>query len=153
MEKNLEFEQVYPHPVSLVWRAITEPAALAAWLMENDFKPEVGHRFEFHTKPRPGFDRIVHCEVLEVDAPRRLVYSWKGGHLDTTVHITLEAVPGGTRLRLEHRGFRGAAGIAASLALGSGWKRKVLGRSLPEVLDRLAAGLPPAPGAAECEEV
>ncbi len=153
MERDLEFEKVYPHPIERVWRAITEPAAIAAWLMENDFKPEVGHRFEFHTKPRPGFDGTVHCEVLEVAEPHRLVYSWRGGHLDTTVRITLESVPEGTRLRLEHRGFRGPAGIATSLALSSGWKRKVLGRSLPGVLDRLAAGLPPAPGAEECEEV
>lgn len=95
---------------------------------------------------------IVHCEVLEVDAPRRLVYSWRGGHLDTTVRITPEAVPEGTRLRLERRGFRGAAAIATSLLLSSGWKSKILSRSLPAVLDRLATGATarkPAP--ADCD--
>jgi len=27
----------------------------------------------------------VHCEVLELDPPRRMVWSWAGGNIDTTV--------------------------------------------------------------------
>jgi uncharacterized protein YndB with AHSA1/START domain len=54
----------YPHPVERVWAALTSSDALAVWLMPNDFKPVVGHRFTFRTKPAPGFDGIVHCEVL-----------------------------------------------------------------------------------------
>lgn len=72
------------------------------------------------------------------------MYSWRGGQLDTTLHVTLESVPEGTRLRLEHRGFRGAAAIATSLILAAGWKSKILRQSLPRVLDRLAAGQAPS---------
>ena len=56
-----------------MWRAITDPESIAAWLMRNDFAPVVGHRFRFHTEPRPGFDGVVHCEVLEVDEPRKRI--------------------------------------------------------------------------------
>ncbi|MEQ4718480.1 SRPBCC domain-containing protein [Nonomuraea sp. B19D2] len=43
-----------------MWRALTEPELVARWLMPNDFKPQVGHRFTFTTEPKPqvGFDRI-----------------------------------------------------------------------------------------------
>ena len=71
--------------------ALTDRAALAAWLMPNDFLPEVGHRFAFRTKPAPGFDGTVHCEVLTVDPPRELAYSWVGGGIDTVVRFTLAA--------------------------------------------------------------
>jgi uncharacterized protein YndB with AHSA1/START domain len=58
---------------------------MADWLMPNDFTPELGHCFQFRTKPVPGFDSIVNCKVLEINPPRKLVLSWRGGPLDTTV--------------------------------------------------------------------
>ncbi len=85
-------------PPPAVWRALTEPALLARWLMENDIRPEVGHRFTFRAPPVAGWDGVVHCEVLEVDAPRRLRYTWRGGaddiqgygtRIDTVVTWTL----------------------------------------------------------------
>src|SRR5215213_8576330 len=92
--------------------------------MENDFAPRVGHAFTFRTPPQPGFDGIVRCTVLELDPPRRLVYSWQGGPMKqpTTVTWTLKSVPEGTRLRLEHTGFVGATGFAISALLGRGWR-------------------------------
>jgi len=37
---------------------------MADWLMPNDFQPRLGHKFQFRTKPAPGFDGIVNCEVV-----------------------------------------------------------------------------------------
>src|SRR5262249_7936669 len=34
-----------PEPPEQVWKALTEPALLAAWLMPNDIRPEPGARF------------------------------------------------------------------------------------------------------------
>lgn len=101
MTRNLAFERIYPHPPERIWLAIADRRALAAWLMENDFEPRVGHRFQFRTRPRPGFDGVIDCEVIEVDEPRRLAYTWQGGWMrrPTTVTWTLEPVPEGTRLR------------------------------------------------------
>ena len=143
--RSIVHEVVYPHPVERVWRALTDPAALSAWLMENDFQPRVGHRFQFRTTPTRGFDGIVRCEVLEVDEPRRLVYSWEGGGMDTRVTWTLEPRGGSTRLRLEHAGFRGLKGFFVRSILRRGWTGSILRRRLPATLDRLRDGAPLEP--------
>ena len=44
-----------PYPPEKVWRALTEPELLAAWLMQNDIKPQLGHRFTFRAAPVPGW--------------------------------------------------------------------------------------------------
>jgi uncharacterized protein YndB with AHSA1/START domain len=37
----------YPHPPEKVWRALTDPQAIAQWLMKNNFEARVGHKFQF----------------------------------------------------------------------------------------------------------
>ena len=51
---------------------------------------------------------------------------------------TLHPEGTGTRLELEHRGFRGIGGLLLRAMLGGGWGRMVR-QSLRAVLDRLAA--------------
>ncbi len=138
---DIRLEQVYPYPPERVWRALTDPEAMAAWLMTNDFQPRVGHKFQFRAKPQPGWRGIVDCEVLEVDPPRRLSYTWQGDpkYRPTIVTWILEPTESGTRLRLEHTGFRGLGGLFLKLLLGSGWKG-MLKTSLPSVLARLTEG-------------
>jgi uncharacterized protein YndB with AHSA1/START domain len=118
-------------PPAAVWRALTEPQLLARWLMENDIRAEVGHRFTFRAPPIPGWDGVVQCQVLEVDAPRRLRYSWRGGsddlqgygtRIDTIVTWTLSPTEGeGTLLRLEHAGFTDKNAFAFE-NMGKGWR-------------------------------
>ncbi len=136
--QSVVVEAVYPHPQELVWTALTDPQALEQWLMPNDFEPKLGHTFMFRTKPAPGFDGIVRCRVTELVPPRRLAYTWRGGGIETVVIWTLEPVATGTRLRLEHSGFRGARQfLLRKLILGPGWRRMVE-RTLPELLRNLA---------------
>lgn len=137
MERTLRFETMIPHPPERVWRALTDPEAIAEWLMENDFQPRVGHRFQLRDKPRRGWDGVVNCEVLQVDPPRCLAYSWQSNAIDTIVRFTLEPAAAGTRLCLEHSGFKGMKGAVVSFILGGGWKSKVL-RRLAEVIARMA---------------
>lgn len=101
---SIRIEREYPYPVGAVWAALAEPAQLAEWLMPNDFRAEPGHRFTFRTRPRPGFDGVVHCEVLDVDQPHRLRYSWRAGPMREPSVVTweLSATPAGCRLRLRH---------------------------------------------------
>jgi uncharacterized protein YndB with AHSA1/START domain len=142
--RSIEIEVVYPHPPERVWHALTDSQALAEWLMPNDFRPEVGHRFQFRVKPQLGWRGIVDCEAREVTPPRRLSYSWQGDpkYRVTAVTWTLEPVEGGTRLRLEHTDFRGLGGFLLRRLLGSGWKG-MLRQSLPAVIARLPATGPP----------
>ena len=85
MKRNVIMERVYPFPPEQVWEALADSRALSEWLMENDFQPYVGHRFQFRTNPQWGFDGSVHCEVITVDRPRRLAYTWQGGPMKKKV--------------------------------------------------------------------
>ena len=118
----------YPYPPELVWRALTEPGLLADWLMANDIVPRVGSRFAFTMPARPGFSGIIDCEVLEADAPRRLVYSWAGrGSKAPPQRVTwvLAREANGTRLTLEHTGFDGLLGYFLRAMMNGGWGRKL----------------------------
>jgi uncharacterized protein YndB with AHSA1/START domain len=138
MKRDLRFEVTYPHPIEKVWGAITDSKAIAEWLMPNDFQPKLGHKFMFNSKPQPGWDGKTYCEVIELDPPRRLAYTWRGGPIDTVLRITLEPVTQGTRLVLEHTGFRGFKALMVSMIMGSGWGR-ITREGIPAVLERLGA--------------
>jgi uncharacterized protein YndB with AHSA1/START domain len=139
---SIVYDILYPHPIWTVWRALTTAEALAAWLMPNDFVAEVGHRFTFRTTPEQGWSGIVSCQVVALDAPHRIAYTWQGGPQfpKTLVTFTLETVEQQTRLHLEHSGFAagGPMGLSVRDLLDSGWGSNILRRALPELLDRWA---------------
>ena len=139
MARTLRFEALYPYAPEQVWVALTDSAAIADWLMPNDFEARVGHCFTMKTKPAPGFDGIVRCKVIEVDPPRSLAYSWKGGGIDTIVRYALAAEGGNTRLVMEQSGFTGLRGFMVSRILGGGWKR-IIGEYLEDAAGRVADG-------------
>jgi uncharacterized protein YndB with AHSA1/START domain len=125
--RTITVEYDLPQPPAKVWRALTDSGLLAKWLMPNDFRAEVGHRFEFRAPPMPHWDGIVRCEVREVDPPRRLCFTWVGGSkeagtfLDTTVTWVLTpTASGGTLLRLDHAGFMPTNQFAYD-GIGKGW--------------------------------
>ena len=123
MKRDLHFDAFYPHPPERVWTALTNRDEIARWLMQNDFEPRLGHRFQLRAKPVGGWDGIVHCEVLELDAPRRMSWSWQSNKLkDTVLTFTLSPASGGTNLHLAHTGFQGFGETMVSFILGSGWK-------------------------------
>jgi uncharacterized protein YndB with AHSA1/START domain len=141
MPREILLSAVYPQPPREVWRMLTDRDLLAQWLMPNDFAPRVGHRFTFRTDPAPGFDGVVHCEVLELVAERKLAISWRGGGNDTIVTFTIEPLAAGTRLRLSHAGFAGLKGRLIGALLGNGW-RNMLDKKLPRLLHGERPGEP-----------
>ncbi|QEH31619.1 hypothetical protein OJF2_00840 [Aquisphaera giovannonii] len=107
--ESLSFDWDLPHPPEKVWRALTDPALLAEWLLPvAGLELEPGAAFSFEAPAQPGWDGVVKCRVLEVEEPRRLRYAWVVGdmELDTVVAFTLTPVASGTRLSLVHSGFR-----------------------------------------------
>lgn len=136
MKRDLRFEAVYLHPPEKVWRALTDSKAIAQWLMANDFEPKLGHKFMFTSTPQPGWDGKTYCEVIELDPPRRLAYTWKGGPLDTVVRWTLEPVAEGTRIVLEHTGFKGIKALMVSAIMGRGWKG-IVSKHIPAVVEKM----------------
>ena len=136
MTRTINLTTTYKHPVSKVWKALTDKAALSQWLMPTDFEPVVGHKFQFKTKPQGNFDGIVNCEVLEIVEGKRLSYSWSTGKtLRTVVVFELTDKGNETQLDFQHKGFEGFLDrLIARNILAAGWKRKILTRLLPEYL-------------------
>jgi len=94
-------ERELAHSPDKVWRALTQPQLLEEWLMKNDFKPLVDHRF------RLGADwGAVDCRVLAVEPGKTLSYTWAAYGLETVVTWTLTPAGTGTRLRMDQSGFR-----------------------------------------------
>jgi uncharacterized protein YndB with AHSA1/START domain len=105
--ESLSFDLDLPHAPEKVWRALTEPDLLAAWLLPvvgAQFEP--GATFTFHAPPQPGWDGVVHCRLLVIEPPHTLSYTWTVGDIDTVVTFTLRPTASGTRLSLVQSGFR-----------------------------------------------
>jgi uncharacterized protein YndB with AHSA1/START domain len=100
---SLDFQ--FASSIERVWLALTDSKTLAKWVMDNDFKPVVGHKCQFRTEPSKWWNGIVDSEVLVVDEPNKLSYTWITGVERTTVTWTLKEVDETTHLHLEHTGF------------------------------------------------
>ena len=104
--ETISLELDLPHPPQKVWRALTDPALLAEWLLPVfDLDLEPGATFTFRRDPLPGWDGVVHCRVLEIEAQSKLRYAWVVGAMDTVVTFTLTPSTSGTLLSIEHAGF------------------------------------------------
>lgn len=103
-EQEIVLERLLPHPPEQVWQALTDPKALSQWLLPTNFQPKLGHRFRFTGVSPSGKRRHARCQVVELDAPRRIAYTWQDEAEDapTLVTWTLEAIAEGVCLRLEH---------------------------------------------------
>ncbi len=136
-DHQIVMDEVLPHDVAVVWKALTDGALMARWMMPpTGFAPVVGQAFTFKTTPAGAWDGTIHCRVLEVEANRRIAYAWVGGDaantgygskLDTVVTFTLTPVDQGTRLQLVHSGFVLPRNEVARKNMGEGWP-KVLAR-------------------------
>jgi uncharacterized protein YndB with AHSA1/START domain len=99
--RSVVVEREIAHPPEKIWRALTQPHLIEEWLMKSEFKPVVGHRFDF----RADWGS-VDCEVLAVEPNRTLSYTWGAYGLESVVTWTLTPTDTGTRLRMEQIGFR-----------------------------------------------
>lgn len=106
--RSVVIERQIAHPPEKVWRALTQPHLIAEWLMQNDFLPQVGHRFQL----RGDWGGVLDCEVLAIEPQRSLSYTWNFAHDDPAFAlisvVTFDLSPSGTgtHLRVEQSGFR-----------------------------------------------
>ena len=94
-------EREIPFPPEKIWRALTQPHLIEEWLMQNDFKPVVGHSFNL----RADWG-AVDCQVQAVEPNKTLSYTWSAFGLESVVTWTLTPTTTGTHLRVEQSGFR-----------------------------------------------
>ena len=126
---SLVIEREMRHPPEKIWRALTEGSLIEEWLMKNDFKPVVDHRFKFSADWGS-----VAGTVLTVEPNRTLTYTWAAMGLESVVTWTLTPTATGTHLRMEQSGFPSVEGPNYKGAK-YGWQ-KFIGN-----LERVAAGL------------
>jgi uncharacterized protein YndB with AHSA1/START domain len=93
-------EREVPYSPEKIWRALAQPHLIEEWLMNNDFKPVVGHRFDL----RADWG-VVNCQVLAVEPNKTLSYTWVAYGLNSVVTWTLTPTSTGTHLRMEQSGF------------------------------------------------
>jgi uncharacterized protein YndB with AHSA1/START domain len=133
--ESISFEFDLHHVPEKVWRALTDPVLLAEWLLPVvDLELERGAAFTFKAQPQPGWDGIVNCRFVEIEAQRKLSWTWVVGDIDTVVTFTLTPTASGTRLSLVQSGFkpdqkRNVAGARY------GWR--MMGGKLVDLLTRI----------------
>jgi uncharacterized protein YndB with AHSA1/START domain len=122
-----------------IFRYFTDPARFARWMGEaSALDPEPGGRL------RVGYPtgQVASGRVVAVETDRRIVFTW-GDEGDgqavpagsSTVEITLEAVTGGTEVRLRHSGLPAGEPPPAHLA---GWRHALATLAYAGSADQLA---------------
>jgi uncharacterized protein YndB with AHSA1/START domain len=136
-KESLSFEFDLPHAPEKVWRALTDPVLLAEWLLPVvGLELEPGAAFTLKAPSFPDWDGTVNCRMLEIEAERKLSFTWVVGkmEIDTVVTFTLTPTASGTRLSLAQSGFKpdqkGAFG-------GQRYGWKMMGNKLVDLLARI----------------
>ncbi|TDD67146.1 SRPBCC family protein [Actinomadura rubrisoli] len=77
----MRFERRLRHPAERVWRALTDPAELSAWLADADLEPRAGGKFELRwlNAGDDGERAVARGTVSAFDPPRLL-------ELDSDIH-------------------------------------------------------------------
>ena len=131
---RLHLSRTLAAPTDRVWRALTDPTALAAWFWPDRFATtaevdlRVGGRFRIAS---PAAGMAVSGEYRTVDPPRRLAFTWQwdGEAEETLVTLELTGSGAGSELVVVHERFADDAGRDSHL---KGWS---------DCLDRLPGWL------------
>ena len=114
-DEQVTLEYELDAPVEKVWRALTVPEFVAAWLMPGDVSATEGHTFSL-SGTAPDEPARVECTVEESRPNQVLRYSWReDGAEESIVSFELEAgQEGRTILRLMHGPVQAARKLVAA---------------------------------------
>jgi uncharacterized protein YndB with AHSA1/START domain len=123
---TVEREVIVPAPPDEVWPALTDPEQLSAWFgADAELEVRPGGRGAFRWPD--GSERRAVVEAVE--PAHRLAFRWlpfqrtAAGAMvavpSTRVEITLESVPGGTRVRVRERSAFALSGSALRSSRGA----------------------------------
>ena len=135
-------ERTYNAQIENVWKAITDRDRMKEWYFElEEFKAEKGFKFQF-TGGDENVKYLHECEVLFVDPPNKLSYSWTyPEHNSGYSMVTWELFKEGekkTRLKLTHEGLDSFPKDDPNFAVKSfteGWNF-ILGDSLKNFIEK-----------------
>ncbi len=123
---TLTIQRLLPGPAERIWSYLTESDLRRQWLAAGDMVLEPGAPFEFvwrneELKPpsrRPegaAEEHRLQCEILEVDPPRRLVFTW-----GTRMEVSFELEPRGQKVLLTIVHSR-LPDRSTTLSVSTGW--------------------------------
>ena len=112
MTTSLQLRRTLSHPPERVWRAFTDPTALAAWFWPTRFATKaeidlrVGGRYRIDA---PGVGMAVSGVYLQIDPPARLAFTWRwdSDSEETVVNVDLVPTEAETELVITHDRFAG----------------------------------------------
>jgi len=129
--KSLIIERVFNADIDLVWKALTKKDIMKQWyIIVEEFKTEVGFKFEFWGGEK-GDEKWKHlCEITEVVLGKKLTYSWKYEGYSGMSYVTFELfkINAGTRLKLTHSGIDTFPANISELRFHNfenGWKQAI----------------------------
>ncbi|MEB2298902.1 SRPBCC domain-containing protein [Lysinibacillus xylanilyticus] len=138
MKADVSLDYQFTSSIEKVWNALTDSDTLEKWIWKNDFEPIVGHKFQFRAEPNEWWDGIVNCEVLKVEEPHTLSYTWASAGEITTVTWTLtQGEDGTTNLHLDQSGFSEATKARQGAIEGAKYAWINNGKQLEKVLAEL----------------
>ena len=110
---DLRFERILATDVDDLWSALTEPERLARWM--NVYTGDLALGGTWHALLDDGSDYAVGT-VTACDPPRSFTTTWHAiEEHPTELTVTVDAMPEGARLTLEHTGVQ-------SIYYGPGWQ-------------------------------
>lgn len=129
MSLTLSMDFQFKTTIEKLWSALTDSSKLAKWVanihtgqpMENDFEPVVGRRFQFRTQPNEYWNGIIEGEVLVVEEPHRLSYTWASGEKHTVTWTLQDLGDGKVNLHLEQTGISNAPALNGAKYGWSKW--------------------------------
>jgi uncharacterized protein YndB with AHSA1/START domain len=125
--KNVIVERNFKAPLPLVWKALTEKELMKQWYFDlEEFKIEIGFKFQFTGGPSPEKQYVHLCEIIDVIPEQKLSYSWKYKGYEGNSLVTFELFHEGnqTKLILTHSGIETFPHDNPDFAIGNfeeGW--------------------------------
>ncbi|MEO9477554.1 MAG: SRPBCC domain-containing protein [Cyclobacteriaceae bacterium] len=104
----IAIEKTYKQPIDEVWKYITNQTYLAQWLMPGNFEPIVGKSYRFDCPPDENeCSDFVFGEILDVQAPHTIKFTWNTAQLHNTTVVTFSLVEtnDGVTFKIAHEGF------------------------------------------------
>ncbi|HMM04810.1 MULTISPECIES: SRPBCC family protein [unclassified Dysgonomonas] len=134
-------EEIYPEPLSKVWKAITDKNQMKEWYFTiEDFELREGAEFNFTV----SFEDVIYhhrCVIKEIVPQKRFSHTWthpsqsKG---ESVVTWDLQPVDNGTKVVLTHEGVENFADAGAGFSRENyvaGWE-EISGTSLRNFLSK-----------------
>lgn len=115
---RVSFKRRSAHPLARLWRAITDPDEVKAWMnpkgpVRVDLRPGGEYTIDFHGNGSDPLDGIL----VRIEAERRLAYVWGWSY----VEWELEADGDGTSYTFVHNGLADRGLDSDEEGLPAGW--------------------------------